>query len=76
MKYSILNLLAFSIPWLINVAADDVVHPILWERSFDMNISDPTSSGQIDQSTSFMVTSQDFQGVLVGDNTNTSPPDV
>lgn len=74
MRHSSWKILACLIPYIINVTAD-VVHPILWERSFHMNISDPTSSGQIDQSTSFMVTSEDFQGVLV-DNNSDDPPEV
>lgn len=71
MKYSFLTLFAY----LISYTVADVSHPILWERSFNMNISNPTSNGKVNQATSYMVTSQDFQGVILDDSFD-DPPEV
>lgn len=52
--------------------------PIFRERSFTMNVntSTPRNVGKVNQSTSYLVTSQDFQGIYVDRKTLYDPPEV
>lgn len=62
---------------LIGIAsAQTPPNPVFWERSFTMNMTTSTSKnvGTINQSTSYLVTSQDFQGIHVDPKTK-YPPD-
>lgn len=51
--------------------------PIFRERSFTMNknTSTPRNVGRVNQSTSYLVTSQDFQGIYVDRKTYSDPPE-
>lgn len=54
------------------------LNPIFRERSFsmDVNNSTPRNVGKVNQSTSYLVTSQDFQGIYVDRKTMYDPPEV
>jgi hypothetical protein len=55
--------------------ADTPPNPVLWERSFAMNTTTTTAKnvGTIIPSTSYMVTSQDFQGIHVDAKSRNTP---
>ncbi|KAI8333009.1 hypothetical protein BD560DRAFT_415115 [Blakeslea trispora] len=64
--------------WLFCLAtvvteAADIRNPVFWEQSFMVNISNPNSVPTLVQSTSYMTTSQDFQGIYLDSNPR-SPP--
>jgi hypothetical protein len=60
---------------LVQAVVADVPNPVFWERSFTINITDANNVGTLIQSTSFMATSQDFQGIHIDANPK-NPPDV
>lgn len=60
---------------LIHTVAADVPNPVFWERAFTINITNANNEGTLNQSTSFMATSQDFQGIHIDANPK-NPPDV
>lgn len=68
MKY--IYLVAFIVKL---IEAVDVTNPIFWERSFSLNISNPNSYGALIQSTSYIVASQDFQGLNTLSDYKTTP---
>jgi hypothetical protein len=56
-------------------AVDTPPNPVFWERAFKMNTttSTPRNVGSIIQSTSNIVTSQDFQGIHVDSRARETP---
>lgn len=69
MKYTLFLLLNLCIRSIYA----DALNPVLWERSFTMDISQPNSQGTLIQSTSNMATSQDFQGIHIDSNPRNAP---
>ncbi|OBZ88535.1 hypothetical protein A0J61_03414 [Choanephora cucurbitarum] len=55
------------------LAAANVRNPVFWEQSFMVNISNPTGVPTLVPSTSYMTSSQDFQGIYVDSNSRSSP---
>lgn len=69
--------LLLSILCLVLTCAADAFNVVFLERSLAMNVTNTSSSntGKLNLATSYLTTSQDFQGIQIESSTS-SPPNV